>query len=127
MYKDSNLTFQQPLEKDNSFTIHDRNLQKLAIEMHKVKHNLSPIQELFSQGSSVNLRNTQDWEIPKVRTVNNGVETIRYRGPITWNLVPNKIKQSKSLSLFKEKIKDWKPQGCICRLCKTYVSMLGFL
>ena len=127
VYKDSNLTFQQLLEKDNSFTIHDRNLQKLAIEMYKVKHNLSPIQELFSQGSSVNLRNTQDWEIPKVRTVNNGLETIRYRGPITWNLVPNKIKQSKSLSLFKEKIKDWKPQGCTCRLCKTYIPRLGFL
>ena len=127
VYKDSNLTFQQLLEKDNSFTIHDRNLQKLAIEMYKVKHNLSPIQELFSEGSSVNLRNPQDWEIPKVRTVNNGLETIRYRGPITWNLVPNKIKQSKSLSVFKEKIKDWKPQGCTCRLCKTYIPRLGFL
>ena len=33
VYKNSKLTFEQLLEKDGSFTIHERNLQKLAIEM----------------------------------------------------------------------------------------------
>ena len=40
VYSDDNLTFEQLLEKDNSFDIHDRNLQKLAILMFKVKNNL---------------------------------------------------------------------------------------
>ena len=39
VYKDDDLTFQQLLEKNKSFTIHERNLQKLAIEMYKVKNN----------------------------------------------------------------------------------------
>ena len=39
VYKDPNLTFQQLLEKDNSFTIHEKNLQKLALLMFKVKNN----------------------------------------------------------------------------------------
>ena len=98
--------------------------------MYKVKNNLSavPIQEIFRQvNDSQQLRNKNDFEIPKVRTVNNGIETIRYRGPITWDLVPNDIKQSKSLSEFKEEIKTWKPEGCTCRLCKTYIPKLGFL
>ena len=126
MYKNEDLTFQQLLEKDNSFTIHERNLQ---IEMYKVKNNLTPtlVQELFIQGNLQNLQNEKDWEIPKVRTVNNGIETIRYRGPKTWDLVPNEIKTSKSLSEFKIKIKAWKPQGCTCRLCKLYICNLGFL
>ena len=49
VYKNSNLTFEQLLEKDKSFTIHERNLQKLAVEMYKVKHKLcpKPIQDLF--------------------------------------------------------------------------------
>ena len=33
VYSDDNLTFEQLLEKDNSFDIHDRNLQKLAIHV----------------------------------------------------------------------------------------------
>ena len=129
VYKDDNLTFQELLEKDKSFTIHERNLQKLAIEMYKVKHNLSPlpIQDIFKRSTFLNLRNKNEWAIPKVRTVNNGIETIRYRGPITWNLLPNEIKQSKSLSIFKTKIKDWKPQGCTCRLCKTFIPGVGYL
>ena len=88
---------------DDSFTIHERNLQKLATEMYKVKHNLcpKPFQELFTPA----IRGNNDWVIPKVRTVNKGVETIRYRGPKTWELVPVEIKISKSLSSFKEKIK----------------------
>ena len=129
VYKNDNLSFEELLEKDKSFTIHDRNLQKLAIEMYKVKHNLSPspIQDIFNKGTSRNLRNNNEWVIPKARTVNNGIETIRYRGPFTWNLVPNEIRKSKSLSIFKKKIRDWKPQGCTCRLCKIYVQDLGYL
>ena len=50
VYKNRNLTFQQLLEKDGSFTTHERNLQKLAIEMFKVEHNLCPqaTKELFT-------------------------------------------------------------------------------
>ena len=67
------------------------------------------------------------WVMPKVNTVNKGVETIRYRGPKTWGLVPEEIKKSKTLFTFKEKIKKWKPSSCTCRLCKTYIKDLGYL
>ena len=125
-----NLSFQQLLEKDNSITIHDRILQKLTVEMYKVKNHLSllPVQDILKQqGNTPSLRNDKCWKIPQVRTVNNGIETIRYRGPKIWDLPPNEIKESKSLIEFKTKIKHWKPQGCTCRLCKVYISNLGFL
>ena len=129
VYKDDELTFQQLLEKDNSYTIHERNLQKLAVEMYKVRHNLSPapFQEIFHKSDPQNLRKEEGFEIPKVRTVNNGIETIRYRGPITWDIIPKDIQQSKSLSEFKTKIKKWKPKDCPCRLCKIYIQDLGFI
>ena len=129
VYKGDNLTFQQMLEKDNSYTIHERNLQKLAVEMYKVRHNLSPapFQDIFIKANPQNLRNDRGFEIPKVRTVNNGIETIRYRGPITWDMVPKDIQESKTLSQFKAKIKKWKPKDCACRLCKVYISDLGFI
>ena len=40
VYKNDDLTFQELLERDGSFTIHKRNLQKLGTEIYKVKHNL---------------------------------------------------------------------------------------
>ena len=125
VYNNSDLTFEELLEKDMSFTIHERNLQKLATEMYKVKHNLCPksFQELFTPV----LRGKNEWVIPKVRTVNKGLETIRYRGPKTWELVPKEIKGCISLSAFKVKIKEWKPIGCTCRLCKNYIKDIGYL
>ena len=57
----------------------------------------------------------------RAKTVNKDLETIRYRGPKFWELVP----EEKSLSVFNAKIKDWKPLGCTGRLCKTYIKDLG--
>ena len=41
-YQDHNSTFNELLAKDGSFKIHDRNLQKLLIEIFKVKMKLAP-------------------------------------------------------------------------------------
>ena len=92
--------------------------------MYKVKNGLSPkiMADLFTPKS----RGKGDFVIPKVETVNRGTETIRYRGPLTWDMVPEDIKQAESLSIFKEKIKKWKPTDCTCRLCKTYIPGLGY-
>ena len=111
-------------------TIHERNLQKLGIEIYKAKQKLSalPIQELFKQRDEIHdLRQTRCWEVPRVQKVNFGVETMRYRGIKTWDLIPADIQASPSLEIFKDKIKKWKPKGCTCRLCKVYIHDLGFL
>ena len=132
VYKDDSLTFEELLKKDHSFTTHERNLQSLAILMYKVKHNLcpAPIKEIFTLNSNErNFRDERngDWVIPKVRTVNYGLETIRYRGPITWNLLPNEIKSATTLESFKAKVKLWKPLGCTCRICQLYVRDVGYI
>ena len=135
VYKDENLTFEQLLQKDDSFTIHERNLQKLAVLMYQVKHKMcpQPVQDIFIQNINAPVLRTSDndnleqWVLPKVRTVNYGIETLRYRGPVVWNLIPDEIKRSKSLESFKTEIGKWKPQGCKCRLCKDYIPNLGFI
>ena len=130
VYKNDFLTFQELLVLDGSMTVHERNLQKLATEMYKVKHHLSPlpIQNLFrEQNTSYDLRSGGCWEVPRVRTVNNGTETIRFRGIKTWEMVPKGIKQATTLKEFKNKIKKWKPTNCSCRICKTYVAGIGII
>ena len=130
VYSEENLTFEQLLARDDSITVHQRNLTKLCIEMFKVKNGLSPqpIQELFStQPNTYSLRNNRIWEVPSVRTVSYGIETIKYRGPKTWHLLPKDIKEFNSLAEFKAKIKNWKPTGCTCRLYKIYIASVGFI
>ena len=41
-----------------------------------------------------------------MHTVYHGTETLSFRGPKTWALVPKKIKASKSITEFKAKIKQ---------------------
>ena len=130
VYKDNVSTFTQLLQRDKSFSIHDRNLQKLAIEMYKVINNLSPdfMHSLFPiMNNTYNLRRNPAFRIEKFHTTYNGSETLMYRGPKTWEIVPQHIKEASNLYEFKRKIKLWKPQGCTCRMCKVYINNLGYL
>ena len=99
-YKDDSSSFQELLDLDDAVTIHCRNLQKLAIEMYEVKNKISPspLRELFNENiNSHDLRSKRYWEASIVRTVHYGTKTIKYRGPKTWEMVPNFNKGSTSL------------------------------
>ena len=63
-------------------------------------------------------------EILKVRY---GLETISYMAPKFWNLVPKEMKQITTLNEFKAQIKIWKLENCACRLCRTYLPLVGFI
>ena len=65
--------------------------------------------------------------VGNIKTTTYGTETMRYRAPLTWEMVPEHIKQSQSLSEFKTKIKSWIPEGCKCNLCETYLNGVGFI
>ena len=130
VYKNKNLTFEDLLKKDKSLSIHHRNLQKLATELYKVKNNLSPtlMASIFPQREiPYNFRNLNPFQSTNVKTVYNGTETIAFRGPKVWDMVPEDIKNSSSLSEFKSNIKHWEPKGCTCRLCKVFIKDLGFI
>ena len=67
VYKDRSSTFEDLLEKDNSVTIHQRNLQMLLLEMYKVKYGLAPeiISYIFqSRNNLKNLRNNSGYTNP---------------------------------------------------------------
>ena len=86
------------------------------------------MQTIFpSEEKMYNLRKNRDFKEENVRTTYFGTETLRYRGPKTWDLVPEDIKSASELFEFKRKIKTWKPEGCTCRMCKVFIPNFGFL
>ena len=40
-------------------------------------------------------------------------------------MLPDNFKNKDSVESFKMAIKEWKPDSCPCRLCKTYVQNIG--
>ena len=59
--------------------------------------------------------------------MNFGIETISYRGPQLWNLIPDKIKSEPTLELLKKKTRKWKNEPCPCRIYKTFLQHIGFI
>ena len=119
------------IPKDRLITVHQRNLQYLMTEIYKTNNGLNQafMREICcEQESQYNLRrNSNDFSLPRIKTVTYGSETIRFRGPQVWATVPKFIKDSTSLTEFKNNIKSWSGESCHCRLCQTFVPNSSFI
>ena len=131
VYKDDLSSFEKLLERDGSVSIHHRNLQSLAIELYKFSRgwSVSLMNDIFSHRhySGPDLRAEIDLEVPFVRSVYKGDDSLRHLGPLLWKTVPEELKNSNTLASFKEGIRKWVPKDCPCRLCKEFIPGLGYL
>ena len=130
VYKDNISSFKDLLKKDRSFTIHQRNIQSLAIELFKVKGNLSNniMYDIFqTKKINYNLRSQISFVCICVNTKKFGLNSLRYFASKVWSMIPLEYKNSGSVEIFKTKIRNWEPKDRYCYLCKTYVNNLGFV
>ena len=74
-----------------------------------------------------NLRNFLICGFYKIKTVRYSTETITCLGPKIWLDIPDEIRESASLEIFRQKIKLWKPNSCPCCISKKYIANVGFL
>ena len=122
VYEDYVSTFAQLLEKDSSVAIHIRNLEALATKIFKARNNFSPpiVQNVFrTTEPAYILRRDTLFESRRIQSQRYGIESLTCVGPKIWPQVPNKIKESASLSVFKNKIKNWRLKCRPYKLCKT--------
>ena len=129
VYKDNVSSFEDLLLIDNSFTVHERNIQTLAIELYKVVNRLSPkiMDFVFPLKKVIRYPNENIFKTTNIKTVAWGTESLGYLGPKIWNIIPDNLKSLKSLPLFIKNIRTWKPFNCPCRICKLYITGLGFI
>ena len=106
-----------------------KNFQHLAIELSKVKNGLFPeiMKEIlvFQENKTYNLKIGNHLGQKNVQTTQYGIESISNLAAKLWNLLPREIKNSSSLSVFKNKIRKWTPEKCPCKLCQTYTKHFG--
>ena len=118
------------LTKDRCVRIHHRNIRTLAIEVYKKIQGISPplLNKVFvPRQCNYELRGNNCLDRRRVKLVRYGTKSISLLAPKTWEILPNEIKNSGTLQIFKAKIKTWVPVKCPCRLCKTHLPQVRFI
>ena len=62
-----------------------------------------------------------------MKSVYHGSESVSILGPKILDILPDDCKDIDNLNTAKNKVKKWKPENCLCRLCKIYINNIGFV
>ena len=107
-YNDESSTFQELLDKDNSVLLHHRNIRVLATKIYKVLHGYSPaiLNKIFVPSHcKYDFCKNNSLERRSLNTIRYETESLSFLGPKIWDMVPDYIKSSETMSAFKHIIK----------------------
>ena len=118
----------------------------MAVEMYKITYKFSPefmldmVEDINSKyhtrlscNIDYNVNNETEYtkksnyRLQKTNTTLSGLQLFRSLGSKIWSLIPTELKSIKSLSVFKEKIKDLTFEKCPCNICRQYVDGVGYI
>lgn len=127
VYQDEISTFEDLLEKDKSFTIHERNVQGLGIELYKVAWRLAPeITNLVFPVKPTTFVWEDIFQTFNVKTTTWGLQSLSHIAPKVWSNIPKELKLL-PLAKFRKAIRKWKPV-CPCKICKyIWVQGVGYI
>ena len=100
------------------------------IEVYKYLNGLSPdiMSDIFKlRENAYSLRNFHIFDSQNPRTKTFGLDSIAYRASQLWKNVPEEIRNSTSLPMFKKKIKKVPLISCSCNCCRKYIHDVGFI
>ena len=106
------------MEKDDSFTVHRYNIQTLCIELYKAFSG-QPRKRYFviclnEKILIIICAHSLILLFRKLKAVYKGSNSVRYFGPIIYSLKPKEIKNCDTLASFISKIRQWRPDACLC-------------
>ena len=93
----------------------------LMIEIYKTLNNTNPpfMQEYFIRKDvKYDLRTRDLLQIPVAKSSTFGIDSIKFRGSLLWNSIPDLIKRAPSAAILKRDIKNWSGEECHCKICR---------
>ena len=127
-YQNRNSSFDESLKVDKLVSIHYRSWKCLFAGICKDKMGLSPpIMNgilTLDQNALYNLISGVTVTRRNIKTNKFDFETISTIGVVLWGDLPNNIKNTDSLNIFKYKIKQWKPDNCPCKMSRNFIQNL---
>lgn len=126
-YKDSHSCFESLLERNNSVSLRQKNLQLFLIEIFKTKKSLYPSfmeSVIVERKENHNLRKTGRGalQLPKVQTISCWIESVSFLGKQLWHA--RKSEAIRKLLQY-SKWKEFERPRLQHRLCKIYIADLG--
>ena len=118
------------LEDANEKPFHQKCIELLMIEVCKYLNSLFPdiMSDIFKlRENTCNLRNFHIFESQNPRTKKFGLDSIAYRASQLWKNVPEEIRNSTSLPIFKKKIKKVPLISCSCNCRRECIHHVGFI
>ena len=88
-------SFEELLHKDNSVTVHERNIQAVATEVSRVKIGIAPkiMEDIYQLKDLCLYLSRFPFKSFNVRTTHYGTETAKYLGPKIYNILPSNIEK----------------------------------
>ena len=120
IHRDFGASLDSLLDKDQCRTIHVQNLRALMVEIYKSLNNLNPsfMRDLFqTKTPRYNLRSGLILELPETKSHKFGVNSLIFRGSLTWNSLSPSLKSATSVKSFKKLLNSWDGKTCTCFIC----------
>ena len=118
---DFSSSYEELLARTGKSTMQVCRLKSLCTEIYKTIHGNNPIyiSDIFKKPSNLHSsRFPNNLEVPRVNQATFGTKSLRAFGPKIWNELPEDIKASESIDIFKSNIKSWEGQSCNCNFCR---------
>ena len=119
LYYDFESSYDDLLSKGDHRSISVILLHAIAVEVFKCLNGLAPkyMSDMFEQQNHCyDVRSLHNLKLKKFKTLKYGYHTFSYLGAKVWNNLPGKIKESRNLSMFKARLKDWRDTSSFQRL-----------
>ena len=122
VYHDYSSSYEELLRKADLGTLHSRRLKAIALEVYKIINGIGAAynRDLFVKNvGNLHLKTAGNLVVPQVKSVKNGLRSLKYLGVFIWNKLPRPMKQNLDFKDFKDLLQKWQPDKCRCAYCDS--------